>query len=408
MENEIIHVLVIDDNPEEVSQLQHLLSLSEDIEANSVASINKAISQLKTETVDVVLLQLTAGLENIKKIRLIKADIPIIVLGWINDETSIEEILKSGANDYLLEHELTENQVRRAIRFTLARHKGQSEPLSWTTALVNKLHMMEALYKIVSQNVLEIDQQIHEILKTGCEVFGESTAQLSRFDGDRYIVEHAYSTTGKSKTGQPIDLRQSYCAITSQTDKPIVIDAERNPKWKNHPGFLNSKKTSYIGIKVFQDDKPYGTLSFSSPDAKKSAFIDSDLEFMKTLGQWIRNILSHTRTSIDADLLDMHDPITGLSNRQSFTEDLSSCINRASKTSYYSFAVLFLEVSNMHRINTLLDKKQSDNFLKLIGKRLKSQLRPRDTIARFSETTFVVLLEDVYINETSFAAGWTW
>jgi diguanylate cyclase (GGDEF)-like protein len=52
----------------------------------------------------------------------------------------------------------------------------------------------------------------------------------------------------------------------------------------------------------------------------------------------------------------------------------------------------------------VLDKKQANNFMKIIGKRLKTQLRPRDTIARFSETAFVILLEDVYINETSFAA----
>lgn len=400
-----IEILIIDDNAESIEHIRQLVSACHEFKINHNLNLESALKFLKSNhSINIVLLQLTIGLDAIKQLRLIKSDIPIIVMGWINDEASIEEILKSGANDYLLENDLKENKIRRSIRFALARYKGQIEPLGWTTSLVNKLHLMESLYKIITQNTKEPEEQIHSILKTGCELFDQEIAIFSHIEKDKFIAEQSYSQSKKIKDGQKFDLNKTFCSITIEHNDPIAIDIVRKPKWKKHPCYLNTGLLSYIGINIYKEGNLYGTLSFSSSIAKDQPFRESDFDFIKTLAEWMRNILSQTHTSIDSELLDMHDPVTGLMNKQTFIEDLTSCVNRAIKSEYYYFALLFFDVVNFHEIKTLLDKNQSNNFMKLIGKRLKTQLRPRDTIARFSETTFVILLEDVYINETSFAA----
>lgn len=404
MDKDVINILVIDENPENNNQVKHLLSECRDFKIHYAISLRDGLSFLKSGICDIVLLQLTIGLDSINEIRRIKPEMPVIVLGWINDESSIEEILMSGASDYLLEYDLQENQIRRAIKFTLARSKGQIAPLRWTTTLVNKLHLMENLYKLITENQHESREMIKSILKVGCQLFGESIGIFSHIKNGRYEIEQVYADNNLAKQGQVFDLKKTFCSISMETDKPVIIDAVRNPKWKKHAGYLNTGLLSYLGIKVYKDDKPYGTLSFSSPAAREEPFLDSDLDFMRTLSLWMRNIISQSHTSIDSELLDMHDPVTGLMNHDTFIEDLESCINRAAKANYYYFAVMFFDICNYHEIKTMMDVKQANNFMKLIGKRLKSQLRPRDTIARFSETTFVLLLEDVYINETSFAA----
>lgn len=404
MADNIINILIIDDNTDSIEHIRKLLSASTEFEISHTLNLETSLKLVKKQHFDIILIQLTIGLDAIKQLRLIKADIPIIVMGWINDESSIEEILKSGASDYLLENDLKENKIRRAIRFTLARYKGQKEPLGWTTSLVNKLHLMEKLYKVISKNTLDSEELIKQILKTGCQLFEQEIGIFSRIEKNRLIAEQSYSKANLIKENQVFDLKKTFCSIAIDHHEPIAIDAVRKPKWKKHPGYLNTGLLTYIGINIYKDDKPYGTLSFSSSHPKDQPFHDSDFDFIRTLAEWMRNILSQAHTSIDSELLDMHDPVTGLMNRQTFLEDLNSCITRATKSDYYYFALLFFDIANLNEIRTILDKKQSNNFLKLIGKRLKTQLRPRDSIARFSETTFVILLEDVYINETSFAA----
>jgi len=404
MTEEHINILAIDDNKESIENIRQLVSACPEFTINHCLNIESSLKFLKSKPTDIVLLQLTVGLDAIKQLRLIKSDIPIVVMGWINDEASIEEILKSGASEYLLENELKENKIRRTIRFTLARYKGQIEPLGWTTSLVNKLHLMESLYKIISQNTEEPRDQIQHILETGCELFDQEIGIFSHIENNDYLVEQSFSKTKTIKEGQKFDLKKTFCSITIDHNEPIAIDAVRKPKWKKHPCYLNTGLLTYIGINIFQESKLYGTLSFSSAIPKDQPFRESDFDFLKTLAEWMRNILSQTHTSIDSELLDMHDPVTGLMNKHTFVEDLDSCVKRSLKSEYYYFALLFFDIGNLHEIKTMLDKKQVNNFMKLIGKRLKTQLRPRDSIARFSETTFVILLEDVYINETSFAA----
>jgi len=404
MTEENINILVIDDNKESITNIRQLVSACHEFQIEHYVNLNKALKFLKTHKTDIVLLQLTIGLDAIKQLRLIKSDIPIVVMGWINDEASIEEILKSGASEYLLENDLKENKIRRTIRFTLARYKGQKEPLGWTTSLVNKLHLMESLYKVITQDEGDANEQIQQILKVGCEVFDQEIGIFSRIEGKNYFAEQSYSETKNIKNGQKFSLDKTFDSVTIEQHEPIAIDAVRKPKWKKHPCYLNTGLLTYIGINIYQEDQLYGTLSFSSSDAKDQPFRESDFDFIKTMAEWMRNILSKTQTSIDSELLDMHDPVTGLMNKHTFIDDLNSCVNRALKSEFYYFALLFFDIGNLHEIKTMLDKKQVNNFMKLIGKRLKTQLRPRDTIARFSETSFVILLEDVYINETSFAA----
>ena len=404
MTDENINILIIDDNQDSVAHIRQLVSACHEFTIDHSPSIEAALKYLKTHKSDIVLLQLTIGLDAIKQLRLIKSEIPIVVMGWINDEASIEEILKSGASEYLLENDLKENKIRRTIRFTLARYKGQIEPLGWTTSLVNKLHLMESLYKVITQDEEEPQEQIQHILKTGCELFDQEIGIFSRIEKNSYFVEQSFSATKNIKNGQKFSLGKTFDSITIEQNAPIAIDAVRKPKWKKHPCYLNTGLLTYIGINIYQEDKLYGTLSFSSSTPKDQPFRESDFDFIKTMGEWMRNILSQTQTSIDSELLDMHDPVTGLMNKHTFIEDLNSCVKRALKSEYYYFALLFFDIGNLHEIKTMLDKKQVNNFMKLIGKRLKTQLRPRDTIARFSETSFVILLEDVYINETSFAA----
>jgi diguanylate cyclase (GGDEF)-like protein/PAS domain S-box-containing protein len=92
----------------------------------------------------------------------------------------------------------------------------------------------------------------------------------------------------------------------------------------------------------------------------------------------------------------MHDGLTGLPNRELFTDRLRMAIardegpGRAAGT-----AVIFLDLDGFKRVNDSLGHDAGDKLLVAVAERLRDGLRPRDTAARFAGDEFVVIAENV-------------
>lgn len=90
----------------------------------------------------------------------------------------------------------------------------------------------------------------------------------------------------------------------------------------------------------------------------------------------------------------LFDPVTGLPNRRLFLDRLSVAIEQPRRRTGARFAVLFLDLDGFKLINDSLGHLAGDELLKVIGARLRAQLRSVDTAARFGGDEFAVLLTD--------------
>ena len=89
----------------------------------------------------------------------------------------------------------------------------------------------------------------------------------------------------------------------------------------------------------------------------------------------------------------MNDPLTALPNRTYFVEQLRRSLTEL--TDDNRLAVLFLNLDHFKVVNDSMGHHAGDRLLVTVADRLRSVIRPDDTIARFEGDTFAVLCHDV-------------
>jgi diguanylate cyclase (GGDEF)-like protein/PAS domain S-box-containing protein len=88
-----------------------------------------------------------------------------------------------------------------------------------------------------------------------------------------------------------------------------------------------------------------------------------------------------------------HDDLTGLANRALFKDRLEHALTR--RLQGRMVGVLYLDVDRFKTVNDSLGHTAGDSLLLAIADRLRSVLRPEDTIARLGGDEFAILVEDV-------------
>jgi len=88
----------------------------------------------------------------------------------------------------------------------------------------------------------------------------------------------------------------------------------------------------------------------------------------------------------------LFDQLTGLPNRALLVDRLSGAVRRLTRVAGL-LAVLFIDVDRFKHINDTISHKAGDEFLVELGQRIRTVLRPSDTVARFGADEFVVLCE---------------
>ncbi|MBC7858517.1 MAG: EAL domain-containing protein, partial [Burkholderiaceae bacterium] len=88
------------------------------------------------------------------------------------------------------------------------------------------------------------------------------------------------------------------------------------------------------------------------------------------------------------------DALTKLPNRHWLTSFLPEALERARRNQDV-LALFFIDIDNFKQVNDTLGHAAGDTLLQVAARRLKSELRPGDSLARLGGDEFTVVLEDV-------------
>lgn len=219
-----------------------------------------------------------------------------------------------------------------------------------------------------------------------------------------------------------LQLRQLHQAVESSATAVIITDD------KGYIQYVNPHFTELTG---FESEDVLGTNALKLQDASiPQPAVHDVVAALRANNEWRGEVLVKTRgekvvwtyqhiapirdkhggithfvsTAIDhtelhfaqetIEQLAYYDELTGLPNRRLFYDRIQHSIDIASRDGN-QFSVFYLDLDGFKHINDSLGHAAGDVLLQTVAKRLRQQVRAKDTVARLGGDEFTVIVTDV-------------
>lgn len=131
MENRLLHLLLIEDDPEDERQIRNaLMDTRTRMALETAKDLDAGFATLDEGKVDLVLLDPSLpgceGLTAISRTRSHAPEVPIVVLCGLDDEALAVQAVREGAQDCVVKGKIDGNLLTRAIRYAIERHRMQA------------------------------------------------------------------------------------------------------------------------------------------------------------------------------------------------------------------------------------------------------------------------------------------
>ncbi|HQN21040.1 MAG TPA: response regulator [Thermotogota bacterium] len=164
MDDRVLKILIVEDNPVDVFLMKSLLSKGQNFQTHITVepSLAAGLARIQLDIFDIVILDLSLsdswGLETLNRVRKINESVPIIVITSHDDEKWGVEALKNGAQDYILKNQLNAVTLKRTIQFAIERE-------SFYQKLKNKADELEILNQINRDTANKFEAMAMELLR---------------------------------------------------------------------------------------------------------------------------------------------------------------------------------------------------------------------------------------------------
>ncbi len=157
--------------------------------------------------------------------------------------------------------------------------------------------LQEERFKLLLESMTlqgdDIRKRIRGVLQLGAKALNMEIGISSSIDqdADEYGIYAVYHPDNVLEIGQRFSFQRTFCEVVYREQKVLTIDHAANSKYASHPCYVDMQLESYIGTQIVVGDKPYGTLNFTSPQARRIPFNESDKVYIELMGKWVSKMM---------------------------------------------------------------------------------------------------------------------
>ncbi len=351
-----LHILLIEDNPADIRTIKELLREAKDkvYIVDHSDTMTAGLEVLSSSAINVVLLDINLhdcrGIDSLERFIFLAADVPVIIMTGLEDETAAINAVKSGAQDYLVKGQVGRRLLLRSIHYSIERKKTDIQ-----------LRASEARARAIS------DSSIDGIIVMD----GEGV--ITYFNK---AAERVFGYTEQEVLGMKLH-------------DMMVSEKARLQYYRKLPVFDETGQCEVIGK----------TLELTGTKKDGSTFpLELSVSSFRINNKWhsagtVRDITRRKQMEEQLRMTAITDELTGLFNRRGFFRLAEQQCKLADRTKR-KMSLLYIDLNDMKAINDTLGHDAGDRALIDSAAILKKTFRESDIMARIGGDEFAVLLTE--------------
>jgi len=322
------------------------------------ANIDIIISDIKMPIMD--------GLEMSEQIIKINPSIPIFIFSAHNEANYFMDAIKIGVQGYLLKP-LDIDQFVKSLDKSI-------ETIELKKEIVQKNKKIEEEHKFL-QSVIDNSYESIMVIKEDYTIDLMNKAIQDKID-TKYISDinnpKCYEVSHHRST--PCDEAEHICPLKNvmqSRQSKTVVHLQRDLD-------ENIRHVEIAAVPLFDENDNFAGIIETSRDITEHIAIQEQLRKQK-------DMLAYKAS---------HDTLTGLVNRNIFEDRLEQAILSA-KRNKTKVALFFIDLDKFKQVNDSFGHKAGDYVLQSISRRMKQELREKDTLARIGGDEFILIIENI-------------
>ena len=400
MDNKLIKVLLIENNPGDARLIQEMLKEVETarFEVEYVDMLSTGSERLAKERFDVLLLDLglpdSSGIETLERALTQAPEMPVVVLTGLADEMVGIKAVQRGAQDYLIKGSVDSNLLIRSIRYAIER-KLMEKALSWELSVNTAIAELSGA--LLSEQSFSIEDISYLVLEHSRHLTRSQFGFVGYIDPTNgYMISPTMTRDiwdkcqVKDKNIVFEKLRGLWGWVLDNR-KPLLTNAPSDDPRSSGipPGHLPIHR--FLSAPALIGERLVGLIALANSDRR---YTERDLEMVTRLSSFYAVALHRKRIEEELRNMSIRDELTGLYNRRGFFVLAQQQFKLASRRKK-GLLLVVADVDGLKKINDTCGHEEGDRALRDTANILQETFRDSDIVGRIGGDEFaIVVIED--------------
>ena len=258
-------------------------------------------------------------------------------------------------------------------------------------------------YDFAHVNKSNLDGSIGTMLQKAGEFIHADRSYVFLFDHETDSINLTYEWCREGIMPElglvpPVSISSNADRLTAAMSNHNLVYLEDVRKYKmdiisNNGLVIDKNAVSLISTPLISNGSLFGFLGFSSTAAPMD-ISESTKEMLQTVGNLLSDKLMMIKAESEIEYMAYYDQLTGLPNRQLFTDRAEQAIHLARRKGHF-LGFVFLDLDSFKSVNDTMGHSGGDEIIREVSRTLTANVRKSDTVARFGGDEFLILFNDI-------------